>query len=147
MTTMFDVDASDLIKQAAQELKKVAEMKAPAFTIVVKTGAHKERPPTQEDWWYLRSAAVLRKVALHGPLGAEKLRAHFGGRKNRGVRPGEYRKGSGSIARRVLQGLEKSGLIKKVEKTALRKGRILTPKGRSFLDKAATVIAKGSKNG
>ena len=147
MTTMFDVDPSDLIKKAAEELKNVPDLKAPAWSSFVKTGAHKERPPVSKDWWYMRAAAVLRKVALFGPLGAEKLRGHFGGRKNRGARPEKTYKGSGAIARRILQSLEKAGFIKKVEKTASRKGRILTPKGRSFLDKAATTLAKGLKNG
>lgn len=147
MTTMFDVDQADLIKKVAEELKAVPEVKQPAWSAFVKTGVHKQRPPVSKTWWYMRAAAVLRKVALYGPLGAEKLRGHFGGRKNRGAKPERTYKGSGAIARRALQSLEKAGLIKQVEKTAHRKGRIVTPKGRSFLDKAATSLLKNVKHG
>jgi small subunit ribosomal protein S19e len=97
--------------------------------------------PDSRDWWYFRSAAVLRSVAKLGPIGTEKLRTKYGGKKDRGHKPEHVYKASGSILRKILQQLEKSELIKQTDK-GTRKGRILTPKGTSFLDKIAVQIAK-----
>ena len=139
MTTMYDVNAQELINKAAEELKKVPEIKAPSWAQFVKTGMHKERPPVNEDWWYLRSASVLRSVYRFGPVGVSKLRTKYGGKKNRGVKKEHFYKGSGNILRKALQQLEKAGLVKFAEK-GVHKGRLITPKGKSFLDKIATKI-------
>ena len=136
---MYDVDAQELIAKAAEELKKVPEIKPPLWTPFVKTGMHKERPPVDKDWWYMRTASVLRAVYRLGPIGVSKLRAKYGGKKNRGVKKEHFYKGSGNILRKSLQQLEKAGFIKFAEKK-VRKGRVITPKGISFLDKIATQI-------
>jgi small subunit ribosomal protein S19e len=136
MVVKFDYDASALITKAAEELKKMDEINAPDWSAFVKTGAHKERPPIDNDWWYTRCSAVLRTVAIRGPIGVSKLRVKYGGRKNRGVRPEKFMRGSGSILRKALQQLEQAGLIKQDSK-GVHKGRVLTPKGQSFLHKLA----------
>ena len=141
MTHILEVDPSELITKAAEELKKQKLVQPTAWSIFVKTGHHKQRTPSNPDWWYHRSAAVLRSVAKLGPVGTEKLRTKFGGNKNRGYTPSKFFKSSGSILRKVLQQLETSGLIKKAEK-GVHKGRILTAKGTSFLDKIAVQMAK-----
>ena len=139
MTTMYDVDAQELILKAAEELKKIPEIKAPAWAPFVKTGVHKEMPPVSSDWWYLRTASVLRAVYRLGPVGVSKLRTKYGGKMNRGVKKSHFYKGSGNILRKSLQQLEKAGFVKFAEK-GVHKGRIITPKGKSFLDKIATQI-------
>ena len=137
MATMYDVEAQELISRAAEELKKIPEIKPPEWAPFVKTGMHKERPPVNHDWWYLRAASVLRTVYRLGPVGVSKLRIKYGGKKNRGVKKEHFFRGSGNILRKSLQQLEKAGLIKFVEK-GVHKGRVMTPKGKSFLDKIAT---------
>lgn len=139
MVTIYDVDASELIKKAADSLKKIDSIKAPEWAMFVKTGASKERPPVERDWWYARAASVLRKVYVLGPVGVSKLRKKYGGKKNRGHKPERFYKGSGNIIRKILQQLEKAELIKQTEK-GLHKGRSVTPKGKKFLDKIATEI-------
>jgi small subunit ribosomal protein S19e len=143
MTTIYDVDANELILNVSKKLKQEKLVAPPTWSIFVKTGVHKERPPVDADWWYIRAAAVLRTVYRQGPIGVSKLRTKYGGQQNRGYRPEHHRKGSGSIARKILQQLEKSGLIKNEQK-GLHKGRIITAKGKSFLDKLATEMAKAS---
>ena len=139
MTTMYDAEPQELINKAAEELKKIPEIKAPSWAQFVKTGMHKERPPVDEDWWYVRSASVLRNIYRYGPVGVSKLRTKYGGKKNRGVKKEHFYKGSGNILRKALQQLEKAGFVKFAEK-GVHKGRIITPKGKSFLDKIATKI-------
>ena len=112
---IHDVYPNDLIEKAAEELKKVEAVKPPVWVTFVKTGVHRERAPLDKDWWYMRAAAVLRSVALLGPIGVSKLRTKYGGKKRRGHQPPIFRRGSGSIIRKVLQQLDKAG-FKIVEK-------------------------------
>src|SRR3989338_9088295 len=136
MPTMYDAEPQELVLKAAEELKKMPEIKAPEWAAFAKTGMHKERPPVSGDWWHIRVASVLRTVYRLGPVGVSKLRTKYGGKKNRGVKQERFAKGSGSILRKSLQQLEKAGLIKFTEK-GVHKGRIVTPKGKSFLDRIA----------
>jgi len=136
---MYDVDSQELIIKAAEELKKIPEIKSPPWAAFAKTGMHKERPPVNSDWWHIRTASVLRTIYRLGPVGVSKLRAKYGGKKNRGVKKEHFYKGSGSILRKSLQQLEKAGFVKFAEK-GVHKGRIITPKGKSFLDRIAIQI-------
>ena len=141
MTHILAVNANDLIDQAAVQLKKEKLVEPTEWSQFVKTGHHKQRLPASEDWWYHRSASILRSVAKLGPVGTAKLRTKYGGKKNRGHKPERFYKASGSVIRNILQQLEKSELIKQ-EAKGVHKGRILTPKGVSFLDKIAMQLMK-----
>ncbi len=138
---VFDVYPNDLINTAAEELKKLPEFKAPEWADYAKTGAHKERAPADPEWWFKRVAAVLRSVYVLGPIGVSKLRVKYGGKKRRGHKKAHFKKGSGSVIRKAFQQLDKAGFTKFLEK-GKHKGRIITPKGRSFLDKIAVKLAK-----
>jgi len=141
MGTIHNVDPSELIEKASEELKKLETIKAPDWALFVKTGMHKERPPVKNDWWYTRTAAVLRKIYRLGPIGVSKLRNKFGGKKNRGTKKSHFYRGSGSIARKILQQLEAEGFVKKDLKS-VHKGRSITAKGKKFLDDIALNISK-----
>ena len=141
MVTMYDVDPQKLIKATAEKLKSFENIKEADWAKFVKTGQSKERPPMEKDWWYVRAAAILRKVAVRGPIGVSKLRILFGSKKNRGFKPEKFFKASGNHIRKILQQLEKEGLVTKKEDSQ-HKGRIITPKGRSLLDKIAAEIRK-----
>jgi small subunit ribosomal protein S19e len=141
MTSIYDVNGTELIEKAAVELKKNENIKPPEWAGFVKTGRHKERAPVNEDWWYIRSVAVLRTIYRFGPIGVSKLRVKYGGRKRRGHKTEHFYPASGNIIRKVLQQLEKAGYLKKEEKMQHR-GRVITPAGKSFLDKVATQIYK-----
>ena len=140
---MHDVSPNELIAKVAEELKKMETIKAPEWARFAKTGVHKERAPEGKDWWYQRAAAVLRSVAVLGPIGVSKLRTKYGGKKRRGHKKAAFRRGSGSVIRKVLQQLEKAELIKFVEK-GVHKGKVIAPKGASLLDKTAAAISKAT---
>ncbi len=144
MTTVFEVDANELIKKAAKELESNPEFKAPEWAKFVKTGVSRQRPPQDKNWWPSRAAAVLRTVYTQGPVGTNRLRVKYGGLKNMGYAPERPKKGSGSIARKILQQLEKAGFVKQDHK-GNHKGRVVTPAGKKFLDKIATQITNESK--
>jgi small subunit ribosomal protein S19e len=129
MTTVYDIPADQFIRKVAVELKQRPEVKPPAWAAFAKTGVHKEMPPEDPDWWFVRAAAVLRRVYVDGPVGVQRMRSFYGGAKNRGSKPNALRRGSGSVLRKSLQQLEAAGLIVH-EKT----GRRVSPAGRAFLD-------------
>lgn len=133
---VYDTEINKLIEKTALELKKMDTIKPLEWSKFVKTGPFKQRTPEDPDWWYFRAASILNKVYKYGPIGVNKLRTKYGGKKNRGHKPERFFKGSGNLIRKILQQLEKAELIAKTEK-GVRKGKVVTPKGRSFLDKLA----------
>jgi len=134
---VYDVPAAELIKRASEDFKK--EMQQPAFVPYVKTGVSRERAPQSKDWWFVRTASILYRIYKDGPVGTEGLRTYYGGRKNRGLKPERFKKASGKVIRTCLQALEKSGYI---QRDKSKKGRIVSPKGQSYLEKSAEEIKK-----
>lgn len=139
LTTVYDVPAEKLIEITAARLKEFPQVQPPEWAIFVKTGTHREKPPMRLDWWHVRSAAVLRKVYLKGPIGTERLSADFGGNEDRGSAPKHAVQGSRNIVRHCLQQLKAAGLVADEPKN---KGKIITAKGQSFLDNAAHEVMK-----
>jgi small subunit ribosomal protein S19e len=139
LTTPHDVPASKFIDKLAKYLKEnIDEVQPLPWASLAKTGSHVEKQPQNPDWWYTRSASILRKVYVHGPIGIEKLRADYGGRKNYGVKPEHAVKAGGSNIRKILQQLETAGLIQ----TASPHGRKMAPKGRKLLQEVAQDVQK-----
>ena len=137
MPTPYDIPSSILIERLAKHLKEeVDEINPPAWTLFARTGVHTQRPPTNPDWWFVRSASILRKIYVKGPIGIELLRQEYGGRKDGGVKPEHAAKGSGSIIRNVIRQLSTAGLVK----TYRTQGRIVTNDGRRLLDRLSTGI-------
>ena len=116
----------------AAALKDIKELKAPEWVSFVKSGVSKERVPADADFWYIRTASVLRQLYIQGVVGVEKLRTRYGGKKNRGGRRSKFMKSSGKLIRVILQQCETAGLVEKMD--TLQHGRRLTEKGRLFLD-------------
>ena len=47
--SVYDVNANELVEKAAQELKKIEQIKMPEWARFAKTGASRERPPVKSD--------------------------------------------------------------------------------------------------
>lgn len=140
MPTVYDVEANVLVERLAKHLKEnMGEINPPAWSLTSKTSAHKERPPQNPDWWYIRSASLLRKLYIHGPVGIERLRVEYGGRKRKGTSIEHSKESGGSAIREPLQQLEKAGLVAKEG----AKGRKLSGEGVSLLNTIAAEILKG----
>ncbi|MFQ5620275.1 MAG: 30S ribosomal protein S19e [Candidatus Nanoarchaeia archaeon] len=136
MVQIYEADTNAFINAVAEALKKEDAVTPPEWAKFAKTGVHRERPPQQKDWWYLRSAAVMRKIHTKGPIGVSKLRTLYGGKRNAGMAHDHYARGSGNVLRKVLQQLEAAGFATQAQK-GTHKGRILTPKGVKFLNGVA----------
>jgi small subunit ribosomal protein S19e len=81
---------------------------------------------------------MLRKIYVHGPIGIEKLRADYGGRSSKGVKPKHATKAGGSVIRKALHQLETAGYIE----TMKSRGRRLTPAGRKLMKELAEELSK-----
>ncbi len=132
------MNAQEYNLKLAGALKKVSEFKAPEWIVFVKSGAGKERPIDDADFWYKRTASILKNIYRKESVGVERLRTKYGSKKNRGFKPEEFRKASGKIIRTILQQADKAGFteIQKAVKNvrSKRPGRILTERGRLFLE-------------
>jgi small subunit ribosomal protein S19e len=124
-----DVPPAVLLPSLATELRSRQAVAPPPWATFVKTGVHKQRAPVQTDWWYLRSASVLRKIYLHGHVGIARLSADYGGKRDRGSAPYHARTGSRAVLREIVHQLEKSGLVQPYK----TQGRRLSPEGQKLL--------------
>ncbi len=140
MTTVYEIPPEKMIEIAAGDLKNKVKFKMPDWAKFVKTGTHKERMPQDDDWWWIRSASILRKIYINGPVGVQRLKVAYGGKKNRGVKPEKFYRASGKIIRIILQEFDKIEFTKKVDN-----GREITSKGQSYLDKLATEFSRKPK--
>ncbi|WP_435359568.1 30S ribosomal protein S19e [Haloarchaeobius sp. DFWS5] len=138
MTTMYDVPADALIEALAEDLE--GRLEAPEWIEFTKTGANRELPPEQDNFWAIRAGSLLRKVADNGPVGVDRLSTEYGGSKKGSTR---YRvakahsaSGSKKVIRTILQQLEDEGLIQ----TQKGQGRNITDEGRSLLDNTADQV-------
>jgi len=140
MVTVKEVPPDTFIEVLAKYLKEnVPQVKPPEWALFAKTGPHKERIPDSPDWWYYRAASILRKLYVSPePIGLGTFRTIYGGLQNRGSAPPHFRKAGGSHIRKILQQLERAGLVTK----AGNRGRTLSPRGRSLLDKLANEVFK-----
>ncbi|MEF8842590.1 MAG: 30S ribosomal protein S19e [Haloarculaceae archaeon] len=137
MTTLFDVPADALIEAVAAEIDD--ELEEPDWAAYTKTGVGRELPPEQEDFWSVRAASLLRKVAIDGPIGVGRLREAYGDSKQGSTRyrtrPDRKSEASGKIIRTILQQLEEAGYV--VNQSG---GRSLSGEGRALLDDVAEEV-------
>lgn len=138
MTTAFEVPQDLLISRLTDHLKHVSQISQPQWADYVKTGSHASKQPNEKDWWYVRTASLMRKIYVHGPIGLSDLEISYGGRKKLGYSVGHHRDAGGSIIRKAIQQLESAGLVAKQG----TKGRVLTGKGVSLVDRQSTEILK-----
>ena len=133
MTDPRSIEPSKYNAALADALRKNEKFVKPVWADFVKSGTHKQRPIAEPDFWYKRAASILRQFYLRGIVGVGRLRSRYGGRKDYGMAPPHFRKGSGKIIRLMVQQAEAAGFLEKVK--AKRSGRQLTLQGKEFLEK------------
>ncbi|MXR51830.1 30S ribosomal protein S19e [Halovenus sp. WSH3] len=137
MTTVYDVPAEELIEALTETLAEEDAVEEPEWLAYTKSGADRELPPEQDQFWTRRAASLLRKVAVDGPVGVGSLQTEYGGSKQGSnryrVRPKHSADGSGNVIRTALQQLEAAGYVE----TAEGEGRKVTPDGQALLDDVA----------
>eukprot|EP01083_Nonionella_stella_P121035 363417_1 len=141
--TVRDVSASEFIAAYALHLKNSDKFELPKWTDVVKTGIAKELAPYDPDWYYVRAAAIARKVYLQPGVGVGALQRKFGGAKNRGTRTFTFQKAASGCIRHILQQL----LEIKVIELHPKSGRMISRVGQQDLDRIAGQVAGGGADG
>lgn len=136
--TVKDVSAQEFIKAYSAYLKRTGRLEVPKWVDLVKTGAHKELAPYDPDWYYVRAAAIARHVYLRKGTGVGGLKKKYGGSINRGTRPSKHVNASGSVARKVMQSLEKISVLE----LDPNGGRVISPDGQKDLDRIAQQIVE-----
>ncbi|RKU44148.1 40S ribosomal protein S19 [Coniochaeta pulveracea] len=134
-----DVDSHKFINAYAAFLKRQGKLPVPGWVDTVKTGVAKELPPQDQDWFYVRAAAVARHVYLRKTVGVGRLRKVHGVAKNRGSRPSKHVAASGSVDRKVMQALEQINVLEQDEEKG---GRRITQSGQRDLDRIAQTVAE-----
>ncbi|MBS3079569.1 40S ribosomal protein S19 [Candidatus Pacearchaeota archaeon] len=134
MNSVFELSANEYNEKLAKLLKEMPEFEQPEWTLFLKTGTAKERPPQDPDFWQKRAASILRQIYLNRTVGVNRLKTRYGSKKNRGVQPSKFRKASGKMIRVILQQGEKAGLLEKFNEPKQRAGRILTKQGKELLE-------------
>ncbi|WP_336036165.1 30S ribosomal protein S19e [Halobacterium yunchengense] len=138
MATLYDAPADELIDELAADLEE--RLDEPDWAQFAKTGAGRELPPEQDDFWARRAASVLRKVAVDGPIGVKRLATAYGdtrdGSNRYTVSPPKSTSSSRNVVRTVLQQLEEEGLVEQQHD----RGRVVTAEGRSLLDDTASDV-------
>ncbi|KLO87050.1 putative ribosomal protein S19.e, cytosolic [Fusarium fujikuroi] len=126
--TVRDVDAQKFITAYSAFLKRQGKLPIPGWVDTVKTGPAKELPPQDIDWFYVRAASIARHVYLRKTVGVGRLRKHVDA--------------SGSVDRKVMQALEKIGVLEQDEDKG---GRRITQAGQRDLDRIAQTTAEAEE--
>ncbi len=138
MTSVYELNAQEYNLKLADALKKIPEIKEPEWAKFVKSGPSKERPIEDPDFWYKRTASILKQIYKKKIIGVNKLRTRYGSKKNRGFAPERFKKASGKIIRVILQQTDKAGLTeiaKEIKNVKGKKpGRQLTSKGKELME-------------
>ncbi|XP_058113374.1 small ribosomal subunit protein eS19-like [Magnolia sinica] len=131
--TVKDVSPHDFVKAYSAHLKRSGKVELPHWIDTVKTATFKELAPYDPDWYHIRAASIARKIYLRQGIGVGGFQKIYGGRKRNGARPPHFCKSSGSIARHILQQLQKLNIIDIDPKG----GRRITSSGQRDLDQVA----------
>jgi len=138
MNPVYELDTQEYNLKLAEALKKVPEFKEPEWLAFVKSSPAKERPIEDVDFWYKRSASILRQIYKKKIVGVNRLRTKYGSKKNRGFKPEKFKRAGGKIIRTILQQADAAGfteIAKEIKGVRGKKpGRKLTKKGKEFME-------------
>ena len=137
--TLRDVAADKFISAYAEVLKNNDKFIVPKWVDLVKTGVHKELAPYDPDWYFVRAAAVARKIYLRQGTGVGALKKRFGGAYRRGAAPEKHQDAAGGIIRNILLTLDDLKITEKMPQG----GRKVTRIGQQALDLVAGQVARG----
>ena len=112
--TIKDVPAEAFIKAFAEQLKVEQKVTPLPGDEYVKTGKAKEISPHNQDWFYIRTAALARKIFLKPQSGVGRFKAIFGEKMRNGQGRNHHVEGSGKVIRYALQQLEKANFLMKL---------------------------------
>jgi small subunit ribosomal protein S19e len=135
--TVRDVAADKFIAAYSEVLKNNDKFIVPKWVDLVKTSVAKELAPYDPDWYYIRAAAIVRKVYLRQGTGVGALKKRFGGNFRRGAKPERHQDAAGGLIRTILLSLDELNITEAHGKG----GRKITRTGQQALDLVAGQVA------
>jgi small subunit ribosomal protein S19e len=137
--TVRDISAEKFIAAYAEVLKNNDKFVVPKWADIVKTGVHKELAPYDPDWYFIRAAAIVRKVYLRQGTGVGALSKRFGGNYRRGAAPERHQDAARGLIRTILINLDDL----KITESSSKGGRKISRVGQQALDLVAGQVARG----
>ncbi len=138
MTIVYEINSHEYNLKLADALKKIPEFKIPEWVYFVKSSPSKARPIDDDNFWFKRTASILKHIYKNKIVGVNRLRTRYGSRKNRGMKPERFMKAGGKIIRTILQQADSAGFTRIAEQVkgvrSKKPGRELTQKGKEFLE-------------
>ena len=134
-TCVRDVGAADFIKALAAHFKRSETITPPDYTAFTKTACFKQASPLDNDWFFVRSAAVARKIYLK-PIGIGQLTRSFGGKARRGTRTNVFKKSCAGVIRQCVHQLKEADLIEPHRNGGWK----ITQNGQKALDTIAVAV-------
>lgn len=134
--TLRDVNAWRWIKSAARHFKQEGKLFVPNCTELVKSSHGRERAPQNQDWYYIRCAAILRALYLRPGEGYGGLSKRFASKKNNGSRPEHGVRACKGLLHWGCKSLTQLGLVE----PGAESGQRLTKKGKKFVDGVAFLV-------
>lgn len=137
MPGIKDCKPDVFVAKLAAHLKNERKLTPGAWTIFAKTAAAKVISPTDQDWYYIRAASMLRQAYNKGSLGTNACRNLYGCAKNGKSVPHHFSLASGKIHREILRGLVSAGYMKVEDRNDQCPRRVLSPQGKRALEQLA----------
>ncbi|KAI5170372.1 small subunit ribosomal protein S19e [Pancytospora epiphaga] len=137
MEQVFRVRATPLLQAIEDILKNNEKINLPKDHDLIKTGSGRQFSPEQSDWFYKRMAAIVRQAMCKGRVSLTGLGYRYGNRKNRGVRPSGFARGSNFVNGAAIAELEKIGWF-----SFSNKDDILTSEAKAVLGDIVAKVAQ-----
>ena len=80
--SIYDSNQQEYNLKLAEALKKIPEFNPPEWVAFVKSSSSKERPIDDDDFWYKRTASILKQIYKKKIVGVNRLRTKYGSKKN-----------------------------------------------------------------
>ncbi|KAM0681100.1 Rps19ep [Glugoides intestinalis] len=109
MESVYRVKAIPLVAAIKETLKNMSEIELPKNHDLIKTSHGKQYSPEDPNWFYTRMASVVRAAMRKGSVSLKGLARKYSCRKNAGVRPSRYSKGSDFVIQSAIEQLVKIG--------------------------------------
>merc|ERR1712062_777680 len=92
MVCVKDVNQSDFVTAFAAFLKKQGKLEVPKWSEYAKTNTCKVMGPANDDWFYVRTAAIGRQLYIKGRLGVGQLSKMYSAAANKGMHQTDTKK-------------------------------------------------------
>jgi small subunit ribosomal protein S19e len=135
-TSVKDVDSATFVRALAAHLKRSGKMVVPAYCDHIKTSTARELGPDNVDWFYIRAAAIARRLYVRRGMGVGAFRRVFGTSKRKNMLRSHHADACGGIIRYILKEFEKLELVAKSRDG----GRMMTASGQRVLDRIANQL-------